>query len=71
MLSSGELPESKEGLSWWVLHVTTEDLRGPSRIDWATLSDAASVGTISRPEACGSGAHDNRGVESAVCIACA
>jgi hypothetical protein len=36
MLDSGELPESKEGLSWWVLHVTTEDLLVASKINWAT-----------------------------------
>jgi len=36
MLLSGELPEDKGGLSWWILHVTTRDLRAPSKISWAT-----------------------------------
>ncbi len=34
---SGELPESKHGLScWWVLRVTTNNLKGPTNITWAT-----------------------------------
>lgn len=36
VLVSGELPETKHGLSWWILHVTTSDLRVPSKISWAT-----------------------------------
>jgi|JI10StandDraft_1071094.scaffolds.fasta_scaffold72197_2 hypothetical protein len=36
MLRSGELPEDKGGLSWWILHVSTDDLKGPSKIVWAT-----------------------------------
>jgi len=36
VLVSGELPESKSGLSWWILHVTTTDLRKPSCVSWAT-----------------------------------
>merc|ERR1711964_806940 len=36
MLHTGELPEEKDGLSWWILHVTTESLKVPSKMDWAT-----------------------------------
>ena len=36
VLVSGELPETKHGLSWWILHVTTSDLRVPSKVSWAT-----------------------------------
>jgi hypothetical protein len=36
MLYSAELPTNFKGLSWWVLNVTTDDLRFPSKIFWAT-----------------------------------
>jgi hypothetical protein len=36
MLCTGELPEEKDGLSWWILHVTTENLKVPGKINWAT-----------------------------------
>jgi hypothetical protein len=36
MLHTGELPEEKDGLSWWILHVTTKNLKVPGKINWAT-----------------------------------
>jgi hypothetical protein len=38
MVHTGELPEEKDGLLWWILHHVTimENLKVPSKIDWAT-----------------------------------
>ena len=36
MAITGELPEKKGGLSWWVVHVTTKNLRVASEVRWAS-----------------------------------
>lgn len=35
MLHTGERPEEKDGLSWWILHVTTENVKVPSKMGHA------------------------------------
>ena len=36
LMQSAYVPKDFDGMSWWVLHVTTENLRQPSKILWAS-----------------------------------